>query len=177
MSWIRPASVPRPPRHAVIDRVLLDELGRVLGQPSSKPVTVVLHGADVEKASATALCWARAHRRRFSGGAFYVDITRFSQRSVADLRAVLGLLLRAVGARRRRIPADLGDRCRMFRARTAQRPVLVLADRVTEPSQVTVVVPTAPASVALVTSRSALQELALDGARFVRVEGPARTSS
>ncbi|WP_394617076.1 BTAD domain-containing putative transcriptional regulator [Lentzea sp. JNUCC 0626] len=77
----------------------------------------------------------------------------------ADPLDVLGTLLRAVGVPASRIPASLADRCGLWRLTTSGRKMVLLLDDARNAEQVAPLVPGAPGSLVVVTSRSPLAGL------------------
>jgi DNA-binding SARP family transcriptional activator len=86
-----------------------------------------------------------------------------------DPQAVLGELLRGVGAPAAEIPAARFEREALYRSVLAGRRVLVLADGATSAAQVRPLLPGTAGSAVLVTSRSRLPDL--DGARSLEIAG------
>lgn len=108
------------------------------------------------------------HRGAFPGGELFVEFTRTEDGGVSVSDALASCLF-ALGVSASVLPAAEHDRVRLFRTRTASRPMLMVLDDVAEPSEVTPLVPSAPGSVVLVTSTARLTELRLDGAEIVDV--------
>jgi tetratricopeptide (TPR) repeat protein len=108
------------------------------------------------------------HRGAFPGGELFVEFARTEDGGVSVSDALASCLF-ALGVSASVLPAAEHDRVRLFRTRTASRPVLMVLDDVAEPSEVTPLVPSAPGSVVLVTSTARLTELRLDGAEVVDV--------
>ncbi|MGX1133682.1 DNA-binding SARP family transcriptional activator [Streptomyces glaucescens] len=129
-------------------------------------IVVVTGPAGVGK---TALAVRAAHqvRSHFLDGQWFV---RFGgagdqSRSPSD---VLAELLRRSGVSSAAIPSDVESRAAMFRARLADRRVLLLLDDIREAEQIVPLLPGTSSCTVLITSRSNLTELvALHGARLV----------
>jgi tetratricopeptide (TPR) repeat protein len=84
--------------------------------------------------------------------------------------AALLRCLRALGVPDTYIPAALDERVGLYRQHTSDRRILVVLDDVTQPAQISSLLPAGPGSALLVTSTGRLGELALDGARLVPLE-------
>jgi hypothetical protein len=99
----------------------------------------------------------------FPGGELYVDFGPVDgvRSSVAD---ALASCLTALGVARTVLPASLSERSRMLRSITADRPVLIVLEDVTDAAQVEPFLPNSQASAVLVTSSGRLGELLLEGA-------------
>ncbi|CAM3731274.1 tetratricopeptide repeat protein [Kibdelosporangium persicum] len=107
----------------------------------------------------------------FPGGHLYVDYALFQTGSgAAAVDEAAAQCLRSLGVADGMIPATLAERAKLLRTRTAGRPVLVVLDDVTEPAQVSPLVPNSVGSVVLVTSNERLTELALDDAEFLSLD-------
>jgi tetratricopeptide (TPR) repeat protein len=107
----------------------------------------------------------------FPGGHLYVDYALFQTSSgTAAVDEAAAQCLRSLGVADGMIPATLTERTKLLRTRTASRPVLVVLDDVTEPAQVSPLVPNSMGSVVLVTSNERLAELALDDAEFLSLD-------
>ncbi|MEU0341881.1 hypothetical protein ABZ092_23725 [Streptomyces bobili] len=96
----------------------------------------------------------------YDGGQLYVDLSGPEQPIRPE--AVLRRWLRAFGIDRP--PAQLGELTGLWRSVTASRSVAVLIDGATDAGQVRPLLPAAEDSSTVVTSRSALADLAVDGA-------------
>ncbi|ANZ38020.1 hypothetical protein BBK82_20115 [Lentzea guizhouensis] len=117
--------------------------------------------------SAAAAQWAHTNKSRFEGGVLYADLTDFRGHRGVSTSDVISAFLGALGVHAPYIPAIRSERIALFRSRTADAPVLVVLDGADEPAQVRSVVPSAPGSVVVVTSRHRLAGLAIDGAEFI----------
>ncbi|WP_380281607.1 BTAD domain-containing putative transcriptional regulator [Kitasatospora purpeofusca] len=134
-------------------------------QGSALPIVVVTGPAGAGK---TALAVRAAHqvRSHFLDGQWFV---RFDGADRPDSPSeVLAELLRRSGVSSAAIPSDVESRAALFRARLADRRVLLLLDDVHEAERIVPLLPGTSSCTVLITSRSNLTELvALHGARLV----------
>ncbi|OAR23710.1 hypothetical protein A8W25_14425 [Streptomyces sp. ERV7] len=114
----------------------------------------------------TALAVRVAHRmrHRFPDGQLYADL-RGTDRRPAEPMEVLGRFLRVLGVSAGHLPALPGERAALYRSMLATRQVLVLLDNARDLAQVRDLLPGAPGSAVLLTSRSRL--VGLTGAALV----------
>ncbi|MEV0631725.1 AfsR/SARP family transcriptional regulator [Nonomuraea wenchangensis] len=141
----------------------LDEVVRHLAGSSEHGVglAVIAGPGGVGK---SALAVQAAHRlcQSFPGGQLYVDLHGLDPRP-ADPAEVLERFLRALGVHRTAIPDGLEPRAEMYRDLLAERRVTVVLDGAGGEAQVQPLLPGAPGSAVLVTSRYRLP--GLPGAR------------
>lgn len=140
------------------------DLTAALTPGASVPVAAVGGMAGVGK-TALALHVAHAMRRSYPGGRLYADLCGTAGRP-REPRAVLADLLRALG--RADIPAGLEERAALYRSELAGRRVLVILDEARDRAQVRPLLPGAPGSAVLVTSRGTMA--GLPGARLVDLD-------
>lgn len=152
-----PRQLPPPARHFT-DR---EEERRVLDDARAAGATLlVISGIGGVGKSALAVRWLS--ETAYDDGQLHVDLPgpEGSLRSEAVLRR----WLRAFGIDRP--PARLGELIGLWRSVTATRSVAVLIDGATDAAQVRPLLPAGKSSSTVVTSRSALRQLAVDGAVF-----------
>jgi predicted ATPase len=108
----------------------------------------------------TALAIHVAHqlRDRFPDGQLYVNL-RGAQQQPLPATLVLGRFLRALGVDGAAIPEDGEEREALYRARLADRRVLVVLDNAASEAQVRPLLPGTPGCGVLVTSRARLVHL------------------
>ncbi|MEU9096524.1 NB-ARC domain-containing protein [Streptomyces sp. NPDC048361] len=130
-------------------------------------VLVVAGPPGVGKKATVRQC---AHRSRayFPDGQIYVDFAELRGRAGGgDVSAAIGSCLRSLGVGDDYQPRTLAEQTTLLRERTGGRRLLFVLDNVDAPAQVRALVPNGPGSAVLVTSGASLNELALDGARFM----------
>jgi tetratricopeptide (TPR) repeat protein len=117
----------------------------------------------------TALAVQVGHRlrARFPDGQLYVNL-RGAERQALDPGAVLSQFLRALGMDGSVIPEAVEERAALYRARLADRRVLVVLDNAADEAQVRPLLPGTAGCSVLVTSRSRLA--GLEGARLVDLD-------
>ncbi|WP_441312990.1 NB-ARC domain-containing protein [Crossiella sp. CA198] len=142
----------------------------LLGGDRDRPGVVVVSGMGGVGKTAVGLHWARRHSVEFPGGQLYADLAAYRQRGSVEVSDVLGAFIRAMGVHDDYIPADLAERAALFRTRTAAAPMLVLLDNVDQAAQVRPLLPGSAASAVIVTSRSRLSGLLIDGAMLLEIQ-------
>ncbi|WP_410585902.1 AfsR/SARP family transcriptional regulator [Amycolatopsis sp. lyj-23] len=148
---------------------VIDEVSELLapeGPVSGVPVVRLSGSPGVGK---TALAVRIAHRLRsaFPDGQWYVRLNG-AQKNRRRPGDVLSELLRASGLDASAIPDDVDDRSAVYRARLADRRVLIVLDDAGDFEQVAALLPGTPGCAVLVTARTQLSDLvALSGARPV----------
>ncbi|MGW6984595.1 BTAD domain-containing putative transcriptional regulator [Streptomyces sp. NPDC054932] len=168
-----PAIAPAPPAHG--RRTLPHEADGVL----ARAVSLLTEGADRGAvpvltitgpggAGRTALAARIADRvsHRYPDGLLFVDL-RSCDPVPADPGPLLAHLLDALGVPAARVPADPDQRAALYRSALAARRVLVVLDGARDAAQVEPLLPGAPGSAALVTTRS--RALALPGAAHIEL--------
>lgn len=177
-----PPRVARVPRQVpaadpiFVDRV--DVLGRLegLGVPaaagSPAPVRIsVLTGLPGVGKTALVRRVAEQIGARFPGGELFVDFAALRSQldGAAAVQEALAVCLHDLGVEAHHLPAGAAERVNLFRTCTADQPVLVVLDDVTEPRQVRALLPKAAGSVVVVTSNHRVSELQLDGAELLMI--------
>jgi len=150
-----------------------DELDHLRGIAAragpTAPTVVVLRGVGGVGKTALALRWLGEMAERFPDGSLYADLALSTGQPVAP-EDVLGHFLRALGVAPQRVPTGLAERTALFRSVTAPMNLAVLLDNAASAAQATVLIPAAPGSLAVVTSRRPLLGLVAGGAHAVPVE-------
>jgi tetratricopeptide (TPR) repeat protein len=137
---------------------------------ASVGLLLVAHGTAGVGKTSLAVAWLSRRDAEFPDGHLYADLGGYSTFGLTQPADVLGGFLRALGIDPDRIPQDIAERAAMLRSATAGRCIGVLLDNARTAAQVRAVAVAAPGCATLVTSREALTGLAIDAARFHRVE-------
>lgn len=124
------------------------------GDPSSARILVVTGPAGIGKTT-FAVRLAHALRDRFPDGRLFWDL-RGPETEPLEPGAVLAGFLRALGVHSSAVPADPHEREALYRARLADRRVLVVLDDAASEGQVRPLVTSGPGCAVVVTSRAAL---------------------
>ncbi|MFI1253701.1 NB-ARC domain-containing protein [Streptomyces netropsis] len=141
-------------------RAKLDDL--LAGRDGRRaPRIVVITGIPGIGKTAVALRWLYDVRDAFPGGQFYADMSPQGPRSPIDPVSVLETFVGQLGTPREERPAGLAELSAYFRSLTADEPSLMLLDNVVVPAQVRPLLPGAPGSVVVVTSRNRLTGLSV----------------
>lgn len=134
---------------------------------ASAPVLVISGMPGVGK-SAFAIKLAHEVRTRFPDGQLFIDLHGYSEHMPLNPRRVLSRILPALGLPSTQVPADLDDLTNTYRSLVADRRVLLVLDNAANAKQVSDLIPAAPQSAVLITSRSQMPSLAaLSGARLL----------
>jgi tetratricopeptide (TPR) repeat protein/DNA-binding winged helix-turn-helix (wHTH) protein len=122
--------------------------------------------------TALAVSWAHRVAHRFPDGQLYFNLRGFDPLAPgADAATVLGEALVALGVEAHRLPTGLDERIGLYRTVLAGRSVLVVLDNARDAAAVRPLLPVAPGSFTLVTSRDRLSGLdATEGADVVPLE-------
>ena len=134
---------------------------------ASAPVLVISGMPGVGK-SAFAIKLAHEVRARFPDGQLFIDLHGYSEHLPLNPVRVLSRILPALGLPSTQVPADLDDLTNTYRSLIADRRVLLVLDNAANAKQVSDLIPAAPRSAVLITSRSQMPSLAaLSGARLL----------
>ena len=132
--------------------------------PTAVVITAVSGTAGVGK-TALAVHWAHQIAGRFPDGQLYVNLRGFHPTGqVVDPAAAVRGFLDALGVPAQRIPADPDAQTGLYRSLLAGRRVLVMLDNARDADHARPLLPGAPTTLAVVTSRDALTDLTADGA-------------
>jgi DNA-binding SARP family transcriptional activator len=169
---VRPAQLPADlaafaGRRAEVARVsaLLEEpaaaamlIGAIDGMPGAGKTTLAVH-------------WARLVADRFPDGQLYVNLRGFDPGGTLGPAEALSGFLPALGVAPQQVPADLDGRAALYRSLLAGQRVLVVLDNARDEAQVRPLLPGAPGSMVIVTSRNRLTGLvASDGASLLTLD-------
>ncbi|MGQ0779372.1 MAG: BTAD domain-containing putative transcriptional regulator [Pseudonocardiales bacterium] len=146
---------------------LVDQLVELLGSGADNSLPIVaLSGSPGVGKSALAIRVAHQLRSAFPDGQWYLQLTGTSAtpRSPSD---VLAELLVTAGLPATVLPAGLHERAAVLRARLADRRVLLVCDDAASVDQVRPLLPGTAGCGVLVTSRTNLSGLALQGAHHI----------
>lgn len=135
-----------------------------LARTRRTPGVVVVTGPPGVGKSALAVHVAHLVRRDFPGGQLYV---RLGAASTAD---VLGELLRALGVDGTDIPGSVAARAALYRARLADRAVLIVLDGAADTGRLGALLPGTASAGVLITSRGG--PVGLPGAYRLRLDVP-----
>ncbi|WP_143050099.1 AfsR/SARP family transcriptional regulator [Asanoa ishikariensis] len=152
----------------------LTALDGMLPDAANAAVPVVISAisgtAGVGK-TALAVHWAHRVAHRFPDGQLYVNLRGYGADAPVPPIEALGALLRALGVRPDRVPADAGEAAAMYRSLLAGRSVLVLLDNARSAEQVRPLLPGGPGCLVLITSRDRIGGLvAREGARRLTLD-------
>lgn len=157
-------------RHAELAR-LRDVLSRrsTAGEASGGAVICTIDGMAGIGKTELALRAAHAIADQFPDGALFFDLRGYTpDADPLEPADVLARLLERLGVAADRIPYALDDRATVYRATLADRAVLIILDNARDSRQVQPLLPAAPASRVIVTSRRQLT--ALDDTVTVRLD-------
>lgn len=120
------------------------------------------------------LGWAHAHIERWPDGQFWGDLAPDEAGEPAAPSDILNRWLGALGMARNDIPESLAERAAEWRSRTFDKNILLFLDDALSAAQVRCLLPNSAGALTIVTSRTYLSLLHLNGARFVPVGPPRR---
>ncbi|UQI46785.1 tetratricopeptide repeat protein [Streptomyces sp. HU2014] len=133
---------------------------------SAPQVAVVSGPAGVGK-TALVSRWLSALAPEFPDGQLYADLRGHTPTGPAGPTEALAGFLRALGASS--IPGSLAEQAALWRSLTAGLRLVVMLDNALSAAQVRTLLPAAPDSLVVVTSRHRLTGLGVDGAGFHQV--------
>ncbi|MBB4737751.1 DNA-binding SARP family transcriptional activator [Actinoplanes octamycinicus] len=146
-------------RHEQVNRLLA---GQLAGDEAG-PLVAVIDGMAGSGKTTLALHLAALVGDRYPDAHLFVDLQGHSERDPVEPGAALVTLLRQLGLAADDIPLEPMQRVACWRTEAARRRLLVVLDNAASSTQIADLLPTAPGSLALVTSRRRLA--GLDGAR------------
>ncbi|MFD6950865.1 hypothetical protein A6A08_19180 [Nocardiopsis sp. TSRI0078] len=126
------------------------------------PVSIAVTGMGGVGKTAFALHWAYRRTDRFPDGRLYVDMSGFTEgASSLTAEEVLYDFLYALGTPREEIPSAPAERASALRSRTAGKRLLIILDNVQDSAQIRPLLTGHAGCTTLVTSRNALESLAV----------------
>ncbi len=118
--------------------------------------------------TALAVHWGHSAVHRVPDGQLYLDLCGYGSSPPIRPAEALGVLLRSLGVRPERVPADVGEASTVYRSLLAGRRMLVLLDNARSTEQVRPLLPGEPGCLVLITSRDRLAGLvAREGASHI----------
>ncbi|WP_268254335.1 tetratricopeptide repeat protein [Streptomyces hiroshimensis] len=144
----------------------LDAL-RTAQRDGCAPQLVVVSGPAGVGKTALVSRWLRAAAPQFPDGQLYADLRGHASSGPAYPTEALAGFLRALGAVS--VPAAAQEQTALWRTLTADLRLTVMLDNAFSAAQVRALLPAAPGSLVVVTSRYRLTGLVVDGAGFHRV--------
>jgi tetratricopeptide (TPR) repeat protein len=143
-----------------------DQLGMlddILDEAEDTAGLAVVTGMGGVGKTALAVTWAHRVAHRFPDGRLYFNLRGFDPlASGTDPAAVLGEALVSLGIETRQLPNGLDERIGLYRTVLDKRRILVVLDNARDAEQVRPLLPVAPGSFTLVTSRNRLSGLDMD---------------
>lgn len=166
----RPAQLPADPRGFVGRHLELAWADSLLEAPDV-PTSAAISGMGGVGKSSLALHWAHRNAAAFPDGQLYVDLRGFdhTQAPVSPQDALIGLL-ESLGISSENVPDGLDARAALYRSVLAGRRVLILLDNARDADQVRPLLPGAPGSLALITSRDRLAALRVAGTESLHLD-------
>ncbi|OQD57003.1 hypothetical protein BM536_006530 [Streptomyces phaeoluteigriseus] len=152
------------------DRRVLDTLRSQ--RPAHAPQVLVVSGLPGVGKTALVTHWLHGHASDFPDGTLYADLGGHSvddDFGPVSSATVLERFLIALGAPS--VPSDIAGRSALWRSLTAGLRMAVLLDNAFTAAQVRPLLPGTPTGLTVVTSRSNLTGLRVDGASVHRLEG------
>jgi transcriptional regulator with XRE-family HTH domain/tetratricopeptide (TPR) repeat protein len=150
----------------------LKELDRIrqAETPAAAATCLIIGAAGMGK-TALAVHWGHQVRAAFPDGQLYADLRGFGPSAPARPMDVLRGFLDALGVPAERIPTNADEQVAVYRTTLAGRRVLIVLDNARGAEQVRPLLPGAPGSMAVVTSRNQLSGLvAVNGAHPLPVD-------
>jgi DNA-binding SARP family transcriptional activator/tetratricopeptide (TPR) repeat protein len=152
------------------DLLMLDEI-LVDGHASPTLVISAIAGTAGVGKTALAVRWAHRIRDKFADGQLYVNLRGHAQTPPLRPIDALAGFVRALGVDAHRVPTELTGAVALYRDLVAGKRLLVVLDNAADAEQVRPLLPAGPGSLALVTSRDALDSLVeRDGARRLTLD-------
>jgi DNA-binding SARP family transcriptional activator/DNA-binding XRE family transcriptional regulator len=167
-----PRQLPRDPGTFVGRELEHGQLAALAGQAAdAAPICVIDGTAGVGK-TALAIHAGRRLAPLFPDGQLHADLRGFGpdEPPMPAAEALAGFL-HALGVDPSAVPPEVGEQAAMYRSLLAERRMLIVLDNAADAAQVRPLLPGAPGSLVLVTSRSRLSGLtASDGATRITLQ-------
>ncbi|WP_394620154.1 helix-turn-helix domain-containing protein [Lentzea sp. JNUCC 0626] len=172
---VRPAQLPAALRGFVARNDLLEQADA--GLAAHEGVIAFDGTAGVGKTAFT-ISWAHRIAHEFPDGVLFTDLRGYSPDPLEDPCVVLGRFLRALGASPADIPNDLDGRAALYRTLLDGTRTLIVLDNAADADQIRPLLPGAPGSLVLVTSRNRLSGAVVrDGAVRITLHPMAETEA
>ncbi|WP_103562407.1 tetratricopeptide repeat protein [Actinomadura rubteroloni] len=136
-----------------------------------EPSLTVISGTGGIGKTTLSVAWLQSVRDLFSDGQLFTDLRGFSGTEPVEPDAVLTGFLRALGVGPEAIPPRIDEQAALFRSLTAGRRMIIMLDNAMSAAQVRPLLPGHGPILVVVTSRSSLPGLAIDGASYLTL-GP-----
>jgi hypothetical protein len=140
----------------------LARLDGLLPGRAARTVVSVITGTRGIGKTALALHWAHRMVDHFPDGQLWMNLNGHDPHMAVQHGLALQRFLRALGVPGRAIPLDVDDRIGLYRSLMDGRRMLVVLDNAVSSQQVRPLLPGAPGSIVLVTSRRRLSGLVAD---------------
>ena len=126
----------------------------------------IITGSGGSGKTTTAVRFGHEIAKRYPDGQLFIDLYGYTaEREPLDPTTALGVLLRAVGFGPESVPESLDERSALWRAALMGKKFLLILDNANNYTQVSSLLPSAPDSLTLITTRNELS--GLSGAHFV----------
>jgi tetratricopeptide (TPR) repeat protein len=149
---------------------VLDSLLPAAGAEAGPVVVAAITGTAGVGKTALAVHWAHRVAHRFPGGTLYIDLRGYGPGAPVRPIDALGQLLRSLGVPPEQVPDDEAAAAALYRSAQAGSHCLVVFDNARDADQARPLLPGAPGSMVLVTSRSELSGLLIGGATMVGLD-------
>lgn len=159
--------------------IRLDRLRSEVGRERSSTVTVVVDGLPGIGKTSLVVHWAHRVAAQFPDGRLFVNLQGFDPGdAVVESGEALAHLLNGLCVPHAQMPADVEARATLFRTLMAERRMLIILDNARDEEQVRPLLPAAPGSLVVVTSRNRLTGLvAQQGAYPLTLQPPTLTEA
>ncbi len=173
-----PAQLPLDVRGFTGRSAEIADLDAILARSADQPTAVLiatLSGTAGVGKTALAVHWAHRVAARFPDGQLYVNLRGFAPDGPGMTPGeALGGFLHALAVPATSLPPDVDAQTALYRSLLARRRMLVVLDNARDAEQIRPLLPGAPGSLVLVTSRNQLTSLvAVEGAHPLALDPPA----